>query len=493
MSRSTIGALALSVAAFLASCSGKGSSGDCAAPVIGSFTASPPSISQGGSSTLSWSTSGATSVTIDHGVEPGTETSATVSPADTTEYTLTATNACGASEKRVTVTVTAACPDDGACQRPVITSFMASPASVAPGAIATLSWDVSGATTIEIDQGIGPVTGASTSVAPSSTTTYTLTATNAAGSVEASATVTVLPRDSWRARAPMPTPRTSAAAAAVGWKIYVIGGQAAGGCVATVEEYDTRLDTWTRKADMPTARCGLAAVELGGKIWAVGGGSTPSYFADRAVMETYDPATDTWAATAPGMLTPRTYIAAAVASGRIYTLGGTNTDQTPGGWWTVEQFDPASNQWSAAPSLVASRSMFAATSMSGTIYAIGGWGRLEPTSGLTPLSEVESYWPPSSMNKWWAETPMAHARIFPGAATVGSRIYALGGRAFLDPDVGTSVEEYDPTSRTWTERAPMPTGRSGLAAVAVNGVVYAIGGDGDTAGTVRDTVEAFTP
>jgi hypothetical protein len=65
-------------------------------PVVNYFTADPPVISAGGSTTLSWSVSNATSVTIDPGVGPvGLVGTAPASPATSTNYTLTATNAAG--------------------------------------------------------------------------------------------------------------------------------------------------------------------------------------------------------------------------------------------------------------------------------------------------------------------------------------------------------------------------------------------------------------
>ena len=76
---------------------------------------------------------------------------------------------------------------------PVITSFSASPTSVSPGQTSTLSWSVSGATQVSIDNGVGQVNAVSGSfpVTPSSTTTYTLTASNSTGSATLTATITV--------------------------------------------------------------------------------------------------------------------------------------------------------------------------------------------------------------------------------------------------------------------------------------------------------------
>jgi len=70
-------------------------------------------------------------------------------------------------------------------------NFKATPGSVQSGQSATLTWSITGATTLSITPGIGAVTGTSVTVTPSSTTTYTLTATNAGGSSFASTTVTV--------------------------------------------------------------------------------------------------------------------------------------------------------------------------------------------------------------------------------------------------------------------------------------------------------------
>jgi hypothetical protein len=76
---------------------------------------------------------------------------------------------------------------------PIITSFTASPAAIAPGGTSTLSWSVTGATSLSISPGVGVVTGSSENVKPAVTTEYTLLASNAAGSTSAKVTVTVTP------------------------------------------------------------------------------------------------------------------------------------------------------------------------------------------------------------------------------------------------------------------------------------------------------------
>ncbi len=75
------------------------------APVIASFTATPSTITTGASSTLAWSVSGATSLSINQGVGTVAGSSTTVSPTSTTTYTLTATNSGGSATATAMVTV----------------------------------------------------------------------------------------------------------------------------------------------------------------------------------------------------------------------------------------------------------------------------------------------------------------------------------------------------------------------------------------------------
>jgi len=77
---------------------------------------------------------------------------------------------------------------------PVINSFLANPPTINEGENSTLSWSVTDADTITIDNGVGAValTG-TTAVNPTVTTTYTLTATNSAGSVTATTMIAVNP------------------------------------------------------------------------------------------------------------------------------------------------------------------------------------------------------------------------------------------------------------------------------------------------------------
>lgn len=155
------------------------------APTI-TFTASPASIGPGGSATLSWTTTNATSVGIDNnvGAELAPTGSATVSPNATTTYTATATGPGGTVTGTTTVTVSAN----------LSITLTASPTSISPGGSSTLTWTSSGAASVTISGVSGTqASSGSVSVSPSSSTTYTATADDGAGhTATASATVTVV-------------------------------------------------------------------------------------------------------------------------------------------------------------------------------------------------------------------------------------------------------------------------------------------------------------
>ena len=178
--------LALSLLLVVCGCAAP----QAARPTINHFYANPASISKGDSCTLNWRVAGADTVTIDHalGTMPAVGSCA-VTPDETTVYELTATNRSGVTVADTTVTVST---KPQAADVPVINHFESTPNSVLPGGIATLSWDVTGASSVSIDKGVGDVeVQGRKGVIPSGTTKYMLMAVNASGEVSASTNVVV--------------------------------------------------------------------------------------------------------------------------------------------------------------------------------------------------------------------------------------------------------------------------------------------------------------
>jgi hypothetical protein len=186
--RSRVAASILALLAVIA-CNGTDPS---AQPIIASFTADPGQIEQGDTSTLAWSVSGASTLTLlPDGIDVTGRTSWTVAPSVSTTYTLLATNGVGERDASTTVIVG---------DLPVIESFapVAEPGReftlVNPGVPVTLAWAVVDADSVTIE---GPglpeqsveLVGSMDVTPPTVAATYTLRATNEAGPIEASAVI----------------------------------------------------------------------------------------------------------------------------------------------------------------------------------------------------------------------------------------------------------------------------------------------------------------
>jgi hypothetical protein len=83
-------------------------------------------------------------------------------------------------------------PPPAGYKTPVIVIFEASPSSIAAGSAVTLNWEITNASSVSINQGLGSVAlKGNRAVTPSSTITYTISATNQYGSSTASTQVIV--------------------------------------------------------------------------------------------------------------------------------------------------------------------------------------------------------------------------------------------------------------------------------------------------------------
>ncbi|MGD0353971.1 MAG: hypothetical protein ABSB31_00840 [Dehalococcoidia bacterium] len=146
-------------------------------PVIIQFSTNPSTTNSGGTSTLSWNVTGATSVSIDQGIgQVNAAGTGVVSLAKSTIYTLSATNSAGTVSRSAVITVSSAPP---VRTPPVILEFSS---NLNSDNTSTLSWNVTGADQVSIDQGIGIVNAVGTKlVSPATATVYTLSATYAIG------------------------------------------------------------------------------------------------------------------------------------------------------------------------------------------------------------------------------------------------------------------------------------------------------------------------
>jgi N-acetylneuraminic acid mutarotase len=295
----------------------------------------------------------------------------------------------------------------------------------------------------------------------------------------------------WSASAPLPTPRNGLAVVQLNGLIYAIGGQGTSGVVNTLEVFNPATNTWTTKSSMPTARTDLAAVVVNGEIYAIGGGNFTMVNGTLAAVEMYDPPTDTWTTKAP-LPTARYALGAAVVNGQIYAIAGDVFINSAVGSLpstVVEIYNPTTNTWSTGPSLVGTGSGpgiagVAAPVANGSIYAIGGYG-----GGSLPNGTLEIF---NSVSNTWSigtSRPTSTSGADVSADVVSGNIYSV--------DSAGTVEVYNTATSAWTTAAPLPTitgnvGLTGPGVVALNGFIYAFGSQ-TVSGVVGGYTELYSP
>jgi N-acetylneuraminic acid mutarotase len=239
---------------------------------------------------------------------------------------------------------------------------------------------------------------------------------------------------------------------------------------------------------MSTARQGLSTSVVNGKIYAIGGvaGSSSSYSSVEtySTVEEYDPATDTWTAKSE-MPTTRGSHSANVVDGKIYIIGGTrgaafSSDRIQ----TVEVYDPATDTWTQKGDMPRGIGAGYSSVVDGKIYVIGGYGGAQRVDEYDPATDT-----------WTMKSDMPTRRHALSTSTLDGKIYAIGGYVpgvAGDPGVAT-VEVYDPATDTWTAAPDMPTGRMGPRTSVVDGKIYVIGGMARWITPAYGTVEEYDP
>ncbi len=141
----------------------------------------------------------------------------------------------------------------------------------------------------------------------------------------------------------------------------------------------------------------------------------------------------------------------------------------------VTAADPSVNVWTTKADMLDARSYLGAASVGGRIYAIGGHPNENANEEYDPVTNT---W---TMKEGWEYGERAGA-----VAAVNGKIYALGGYSNRRTN-----SEYDPATDSWTDKVDMPTGRHSFAAAGTNGKIYAIGGTDEMA--ILQTNEEYDP
>jgi hypothetical protein len=187
------------------------------------------------------------------------------------------------------------------------------------------------------------------------------------------------------------------------------------------------------------------------------------------------PEENTWIEVAP-MQQARSNLGAAAVEGKLYAIGGLNTQGSVG---AVEMYDPQLDAWVYKSSMPTPRYDFAIAVFMGKIYCMGGFTG-ERFVAERSLDVVEAYDPVS--DSWETKSPLLNHRTMGFAIVVNGSLYLMGGRVSeggLDGvsagegfgEDGDVVEAYDPLVDVWSEGSLELAPGMSRVAVSVGGVM----------------------
>jgi len=178
--------------------------------------------------------------------------------------------------------------------------------------------------------------------------------------------------------------------------------------------------------------------------------------------------------TLPAMSSARHGCTMAVVYGRLYVVGGCSKaidvylpEQKLLYAGTCECFDPKVGSWTTLSPMPSPRMHCAAASLGGRLYVVGG----QDTDGA--LASAEYLLP--DVGQWFSLPPMPTARQGCSAGALGDCLYVAGGCVSWRNEVA-ALEIFDPEVQVWSELAQMPTPRSFFASMVVDEYIYVAGG-----------------
>lgn len=170
----------------------------------------------------------------------------------------------------------------------------------------------------------------------------------------------------------MPTARGAGVAVAAVGLIYVAGGRPPRGADFAV--YDPAADSWRTLPNLPTARNHLAGAAIGGRVYIVGGRFEAGFTSPQSdALEVYDPATGAWS-TRARMPKPRGGVNGVEALGCLHAFGGEGNAGAPNGLHADHDvYNPVTDTWTRMdPMPTPVHGVTGAALLHGLIYLPGG-------------------------------------------------------------------------------------------------------------------------
>jgi N-acetylneuraminic acid mutarotase len=223
------------------------------------------------------------------------------------------------------------------------------------------------------------------------------------------------------------------------------------------------------------------ATPVHGKLYVSGGRSSPDEDCGKTLF-VYDPATNSWTRKADmpfkGCLGVQAHVL-----GQLYVY---TFPQSPPDIRLFASYNPKTDKWVRRPLPKGSHLAYpVAGAINEKFYLTSGQGASEPFA-----KELEVYDP--ATRTWTTKSPMPTARAVASAAVLHGKLFVAGGVVDRNGEavVTDIVEAYDPVTDTWATGPSMPTARGHAASAWAGGKFYTI--DGIRGGPLTSVVEALS-
>lgn len=245
------------------------------------------------------------------------------------------------------------------------------------------------------------------------------------------------------------------------------------------EFYDPRTDAWAAGPNLPFSLSLAGACTIGSNAYLVEGA------AHLPTVLTYDRRSkkECWERV-PRLLIARVNMAVVGLPWGMYVVGGrAGTGLAGTALCSSEVYLPLERRWQEIAPMVSPRASLGAASLDSKVYALGG------QSDRVTHASMECF--EVGRNAWVkCHGEMKIARKYFSACASNGRILAAGGVTATRQRL-TLLEAWDPREGKWQELPPLPFARSSFGMAAVGNEIFVVGGSAEEGGACA-AVHAFS-